>query len=82
MTPITWHRITSTEPADKARTWVRNGKIGRPARWDAGAREWWWKSDTEDWRASAMCYEEWRDWDGHAPEPEPVAEPVQIGLER
>jgi len=27
-----------------------------------------------------MCYEEWREWDGHAPEPEPVAEAEPAGM--
>lgn len=78
MTDVTWYKITankrSVEPTNKARVWVRNDTIGRPARWDAKAREWYWKSAACDWRASAMCYPEWRDWDALE------QEPVQPGL--
>jgi len=58
--PNTWHKIASEEPADGARVWVRNSETGRPAKWDATCREWYLVSATEDWRASAACYPEWR----------------------
>ena len=74
MTPVTWHRTATETPADKGRVWVRNGHGERPAKWDGNAREWWLNTPAVDWRASAACYEEWCDWDDHAPAPEPVAE--------
>ena len=76
-----WHNITKTQPANGARCWVHNGHGERQARWDGNAREWWRVSDTEDWRASAVCYEEWREWDGYAPAPESVAEAERAQME-
>jgi len=61
MTPTIWHKIASEQPADRARVIVRSGHGERPARWDAGAREWYLVSATVDWRASAACYPEWRE---------------------
>ena len=60
MMPTTWHKIASVEPANGARCWVRNGTMGRPAQWDASRCEWYLITDSEDWRASAACYPEWR----------------------
>ena len=80
MTATTWHKIASTQPANGQRVWIRNGHGERQARWDDKTCEWWRVDAKNDWRASAACYEEWRDWDGYAPAPEPVPEPAQMGV--
>lgn len=72
-----WHRTDRETPADGARVVVRNGHGKRPARWDGTAREWWWNSATEDWRASLACYDEWCVWDGRGQQEQ---EPRQMGL--
>ena len=81
MNDVTWYKTATTQPANGERVWVRNGHGERQARWDGKAREWWRVDATHDWRASATCYEEWREWDGYAPAPEPVAEAAQMGME-
>ena len=80
MTATTWHKITTTQPAAGSRVWVRNGHGERPAKWDGNAREWYLGTSEVDWRASAACYEEWCDWDSHAPAPEPEAEAERVGM--
>ena len=80
MNDVTWYKTATTQPANGERVWVRNGHGERQARWDGKAREWWRVDATHDWRASATCYEEWREWDGYAPAPEPVAEAERVGV--